>query len=179
MKKLITIILVSFAIEANAQSSTDLLFIKKINEFRAQNGLTTLTYNAVLDSAAEWHSAYMAKTGVCGHGENQYYEPQNRIEKYDPQAFTGKFDRYEVGENACLFNEYCPVLTDQAIVDKAFTLWLNSPGHKAAMLDKTAQYIGFGDVITTKHREPFPDTFYTGWCTMVTATKPITRVITD
>ena len=179
MKKLIAIFLFCSSIGAFAQSNTDKLFLKKINEFRAQNGLKALAYNVALDSAAEWHSAYMAKTGVCGHSEEMFSTPQSRIVKYFPNAFNGNFDVYEVFENACKGVFYGKEVSDQEIVDQAFNLWLKSPAHKANMLSKTAKYIGFGDQVVGKIKQPFPDTFYSIWCTMVVATDPIVRVIND
>ena len=179
MKKLIMAVLMSISINSFAQSNLDKIFIQKVNAFRAQNGLTTLTYHQTLDSAAEWHSQYMNTTGVVGHTEIVYHNPQDRILKYDPTAFKSTFDKYIVLENAAKFTEYAKSLTDEAIATKAFTMWLNSDSHKAAMLTPNIKYVGFGVSINQAKSEPFPNTFFTGWCTMVVATTPYTRVISD
>lgn len=167
------LILPTFAL---AQSNTDLLFIKKINEFRKQNGLGELKYDAVLDSAAEWHSAQMAKTGVCSHSEEVYSTPGSRVQKYDPKALGSRFDQYELRENAAKGTVFSNAITDQQIVDEAFTLWLNSPPHRAAMLNAVAKYVGFGDQIVTYEKQPFPTKFNDVWATAVFATDPIVRV---
>lgn len=179
MKKLIALILISFSIKASSQSQSDRIFIGLINGFRAENGLGALKYDATLDSAAEWHSAYMAKTGVLSHTESLYPTPQSRIEKYDPKAFAGKFDRYEVLENANRGAHYGKAITDSLIVVQAFEAWKGSPPHRAAMLNAKAQFVAFGDSFTSEIRKPFPDTFFTVWTSMLVATKPFSRMVND
>lgn len=176
MKKLLILTLLLITIDASAQNSVEVLFIKKINEFRAKNSLDPVKYSSVLDSAAEFHSTYMKQTGKVEHYQRGYAVPKSRVEKFDTDK---QFQNCIIGENVLQFCVYGDTLTDQAIADQCFKQWFDSPPHRQTMLMKDAKLIGFGSVIDPREQPPFPKKFNYGWCTMIVSGPQIQTVIID
>lgn len=176
MKNLLTFILISIAVGANAQTEVEAIFIKKINDFRKGSGLNEVKYNSILDSAAEFHSTYMKQVAKAEHYQTDYATPQTRIAKFDTKK---QFDNSIIGENVLSFCLYGDTLTDEEIAAQCFKQWFESPPHRALMLMPDAKTIGFGSVIIQTIQNPFPQKFNYGWCTIVLSGPQVQRILTD
>jgi uncharacterized protein YkwD len=124
--------------------------LKQINLVRATNGLAPLTINAKLTAAAKQHSKEMILRGYFSHNSNDGSSYQKRINRY----YKGK-----VGEN---------LLWSSPTVGaaRALTMWMATPLHKAAILDRNWRAIGIGALHTSK-----AGGYYKG--------RPVTVVTTD
>lgn len=169
--KNLAIFLAVITTQVYAQSNIDNLFLKKINQFRAQNGKTTVIYDDALDSAAHWHSRWMKQYQQLSHSEHFYHTTQQRIEKYDMTAFIyNRYDKYLVKENIIKVGYYSNSFTADSLVDRVFTAWLNSPPHREAILADWATNIGFGEILTVTTDPTFPIKHNQVWATLVITT---------
>jgi len=129
------------------------IFLKLINQYRSQKGLTSVEYTSALDSACSLHTLYMVKYDTIGHLERYlsldggfYPNPYNRIKKYD--SLWVKAHPYYL-ENCAYVGTIGndPTVRFKRITAESITeimnSWKNSPGHNAAMLDPKVKYIGF------------------------------------
>ncbi|MBD1910635.1 CAP domain-containing protein [Leptolyngbya sp. FACHB-16] len=98
------------------------------NQFRQQNGLPALTYNARLGSAAQGHSQKMALQDFFNHVGLDGSEPEDRV------SATG-YQWSAVAENIAAGQR-----TPQDVVQG----WIGSDGHRANMLDPNVTEIGLG-----------------------------------
>ncbi len=108
-------------------SSDEQVFLVKINQLRAQNGLAELALDPVLQKSSAAHSEYMNSIDYLTHDE-----PPPNLASWDRIANAGGDFNY-TGENIACGN---------ASGDKTFTQWYNSPGHLANMLSPNFKYIG-------------------------------------
>ena len=129
------------------------IFLKLINQYRSQKGLTSVEYTSALDSACSLHTLYMVKYDTIGHLERYlsldggfYPNPYNRIKKFD--SLWVKAHPYYLENCASvgtIGND--PTVRFKRITAESVTeimnSWKNSPGHNAAMLDPKVKYIGF------------------------------------
>lgn len=104
--------------------------IRLTNEARAENGLEALTADDRLNRAAEGHSDDMAKLDFFSHTGQDGSSAGDRMEDegYDWRTW---------GENIAAGQD-----TPQQVVDG----WLNSPGHRANILNANFEDIGVGFV---------------------------------
>ncbi len=105
--------------------------INLINQERAAEGLPALTANSKLTQAARRHSSYMACTDYFNHTWKDGTTLRDRIDD------TG-YSWSRITENiaASSSQNFLPAM----VVD----LWMNSPGHKANILDENVIHIGVG-----------------------------------
>jgi uncharacterized protein YkwD len=110
-----------------ALDSEELAFLKLINDYRAQNGLSALQVSVALTKASDWMSTDMATTSHFSHTDTLGRDPSARMELfgYDTSTYWG--------ENIAAGNS-----TAQA----TFTQWKNSAGHNANMLGASFKVIG-------------------------------------
>jgi uncharacterized protein YkwD len=106
----------------------------QINAVRATNGLAPLTVNAQLSAAATQHSKEMLAHGYFGHDSLDGSSYQKRINRF----YKGK-----VGEN---------LLWSSPTVGaaRALKLWMATPLHRAAILDRSWRAIGIGALHAAK-----------------------------
>jgi uncharacterized protein YkwD len=105
--------------------------INLINQERAAEGLPALTANSKLTSAARRHSADMACTDTWSHTGSDGSTPASRIS-------DAGYSWSRVTENiAASSSQY---FSPSSVVN----LWMNSPGHKANILDPNVIHIGVG-----------------------------------
>lgn len=97
------------------------------NDIRTQNGLPPLTYNTTLGTVAQTYSQTMASLDFFDHVGLDGSTPQSRSSS---QGYTGA-----VGENIAAG------YTSAADVVQA---WINSPGHRANLLNPYYTEIGIG-----------------------------------
>ena len=131
----------------------DSIFLTLINNYRQEMGLGKVVYMPVLDSASRLHTKWLLKYDTICHTEiypnidgNIYRNPTDRIEKFDP-TWENTFQKVKenCGINATIgtgpFIKYKRI-NDNSI-DEVFKGWVNSPGHKAALVTPNARYLGF------------------------------------
>jgi uncharacterized protein YkwD len=98
------------------------------NSFRQQNGLSALTYTNQLATAAQTHTQNMAVQDFFSHTGKDGSSPSQRI------SATG-YNWSHSGENIA-----AGYTTPAAVVQG----WINSPGHKANMLNSNFTEMGVG-----------------------------------
>lgn len=113
-------------------SSTLQNFVNQVvqltNNFRAQNGLSALTLNSKLTSIAQAHSQEMALQDYFAH------EGQNNSEPWDRMTAAGY--KWSIAEENIAAGQQTPAEVVQA--------WINSPEHRANMLNANIKDIGVG-----------------------------------
>jgi len=107
--------------------ATECAFLAVINEFRVLNGRRPLTLSATLGAAAEHHSLDMAQNNVFSHTLSDGTNWHDNIldHRYVRGAATA--------EN---------IAAGRSSARGVFSLWVNSPDHKANMLDPELYAIG-------------------------------------
>ena len=162
MKKLAIIISLVLPILALAQDSADVRFLELVNSHRAKYGLSPVKYSAALDSGCKLQADYMfAKEKVTHRQERDssdgaaelYPDAGSRCEKFDPN-FNRKFERVGLRENVAGGGHSKRATIDVRKFDKTtgggldrvyflFQMWVNSPGHNAALLDPKVTHAAF------------------------------------
>lgn len=104
--------------------------IRLVNEIRAENGLSALAYNWELGRVARFKSQDMKDNRYFSHTSPVYGSPFEMIRNFGISFKSA-------GEN--IAKGYA---TPQAVV----TGWMNSPGHRANILNKNYTQIGVGYV---------------------------------
>ena len=105
--------------------------ITLINQERAAEGLPALTKNSKLTTAARRHSTDMACTDTWSHTGSDGSAPWDRVS-------DAGYSWSRVTENiAASTSQY---FSPASVVN----LWMNSPGHKANILDPNVIHIGVG-----------------------------------
>ena len=109
--------------------------IARANDFRRSQGLGVLQVQPQLQEAAESFAAWMARTDRYGH-EADGRQPAQRVEA------TG-YDHCLVAENIAF--EYRSVPYEAGELPGRFVQgWMQSPGHRANLLDAAALETGVG-----------------------------------
>ncbi len=99
-----------------------------VNNFRAQNGLPALALNTKLNSAAQRHSDDMAANNTMSHNCKDGTTASQRVTQ---AGYTWR----TVAEN---------VARGQKTPQEVVNAWINSPGHRANMLNTSVKDIGVG-----------------------------------
>jgi len=102
--------------------------LKLTNDFRQKNGLKALVIDQNLEKAADKHSQDMANLDFFSHTGKDDTQPWDRTDAAGYESKT-------VGENIAVGYR-----TPQQVVDG----WINSPGHRANMLNPAYNEIGIG-----------------------------------
>lgn len=102
--------------------------IRLVNEIRVQNGLKKLTTNWELSRVARYKSADMQEKGYFSHTSPTYGTPYQMMQSFGISYRTA-------GENIAY-----GYATPQAVVNG----WMNSPGHRANILNASYTQIGVG-----------------------------------
>ena len=101
------------------------------NLARRDNGIPPLRWNSQLTQAARWFSWDSTENrppGFCGHQDTQGHWPDYRAYAFGYLGGAG-------AENA-----FCGYLTPEDAING----WMNSPGHRANLLDPRSREIGLG-----------------------------------
>ena len=99
-----------------------------VNQQRAKAGCGALTVNAKLTKAAQAHSADMAAHNYFSHTDLQGHSPSQRV---DAVGYSWRM----TGEN---------IAAGQADPQTVMTAWMNSPGHRANILNCGYKDLGVG-----------------------------------
>ena len=108
-------------------------FLVIINDYRVQNGLSTLTDCRSLNRAAQGHSEDMRDQNYFSHNGLNGSSPWDRACEACYELGCGP--KTAMSENIAAGN---------ADAQKTFTQWKNSPGHNKNMLSPSVSYIGIG-----------------------------------
>lgn len=137
-------------------------FIEVLNEERSFQGLQNVSRSAILSDMGEEHSADMAEHDYIGHDDSEGRTIQDRYEERGllPECrlpIEGS-DRYYPGaENAAgawIEQQFTStggsyyVSDEQELAEGIFSIWMNSPPHRQAMLVYSAEQAGLGITIT-------------------------------
>jgi len=107
--------------------------VDRTNQFRQQHGLPAVTNNAELVATAQYFADYMARTGDYGH-EADGQRPSERARKH--------------GYNFCIITENIAKqfntagFTTEQLASGFITGWIESPEHRANLLDGDVMHIG-------------------------------------
>lgn len=102
--------------------------LRLTNQQRQQNGLSALRYDNQLASAAQTHTQNMALQDFFSHTGLDNSQPWDRVNQ------TG-YSWSRVTEN---------IAAGQRTAEQVVNGWMNSPGHRANILDPNVQEIGLG-----------------------------------
>ena len=110
--------------------------LAELNATRQQHGLVPLRSSSPLAAAARQHSVEMATRGYFSHTSANGTTFDKRIARFYPM---GRYGYWSVGEN---------LLWSSPDVDPAGALrmWMNSPEHKANILNARWRQIGISAV---------------------------------
>ena len=103
--------------------------LKKINQFRADNNRRPLAIDAALNRAAQHHSDDMARNDYFSHtlrGDHRTWDENIRAYGYRPSP---------IGEN---------IAAGQRTAHDVVRAWIQSPDHRANMLNPEFRAIGIG-----------------------------------
>jgi uncharacterized protein YkwD len=123
-----------------------------INIQRAQNGLGALTANSILQGAALEHSQDMATNKFFSHDSSSGEHFEDRILRSN---YAPRNTEWVVGENIAWGT--LSLATPDAIV----VSWMNSPDHRANILNGDYKELGVGVVPTTPSGDPSGATYTT------------------
>ncbi len=114
-----------------ALDSEEMQQLVLINQYRAANGLGTLTINETLNQSARWMSQDMAAKNYFSHTDSLGRDPMSRV-----AAFGYTYNTWK-GEN---------LAAGVAAAQDAFSYWKSSPGHNTNMLNPNFTVIGIARV---------------------------------
>lgn len=122
--------------EANAMQQLQTGVLAELNATRHQHGLVPLRSSSSLAAAARQHSIEMATRGYFSHTSANGTTFDKRIARFYPM---GRYGYWSVGEN---------MLWSSPDIDPAGALrmWMNSPEHKANILNARWRQIGISAV---------------------------------
>jgi hypothetical protein len=123
------LVLVGLSTAAGADGSSESEFLSLTNQARASAGLAPLTVDGGLRSWARTHSQFMADGG-CPDGKKICHSTSEQLKAAGGTGWS------KVGENV-------GVGGSAVGIQNAF---MNSPGHKANILDPSYNYVGIGTV---------------------------------
>ncbi|MBC7593521.1 MAG: CAP domain-containing protein [Kineosporiaceae bacterium] len=137
---------VTIAQTTRAGSKEDTAFESRvldlINKERAKGGLSALSYNAALDSAAEKHANQMATVKAMAHDGIGDGDPGERIRA---EGFRNSW-----GEN---------VAVGQSTPEQVVAEWMNSPAHKRNIMDPNFKLSGISQVVDNGGRKYWAQEF--------------------
>ncbi len=115
---------------AYTPDNEELTFLALINDYRGQNGLRPLALNMTLGEAADFHSQDMAEHGYFAHTLSDGTDAGTNIYNF---GYTGT----TWGEN---------IAAGQTTAEAVMQAWMNSPGHRANILNRRFREVGIGVV---------------------------------
>lgn len=127
---------------AYAINTTDSGLLDATNAERKNKGLSTLSFNVTLDSAAQAKAEDMAKRNYWSHNTPDGKEPWVFFE-------SAGYKYYKAAENLAY-----------GFSDSNSTLvgWMNSPSHRANVLDPELSEVGFGIIDVENYQNKGPET---------------------
>lgn len=110
------------------------LLARKVNELRKTKGVPVLEFNDTLRKAATDHSRYMARKDVLSHEQDieRTSTPRKRVNVRGGKSIAS------VGENVLYVSSSGTGMNKkelEAVAERMFLAWKNSPGHYANMIN--------------------------------------------
>ncbi len=109
--------------------------VRLVNEIRKENGLKPLTHDWQLSRVARYKSQDMKDLGYFSHNSPTYGSPFNMMKSFG-------INYRSAGENIAKGYQ-----SPEAVVNA----WMNSPGHRANILNPSFTHIGVGYVVSGNH----------------------------
>lgn len=157
MRHLLFFLLLS--ISAKSINSIDLnrKLMIEINKYRLENNLDTLMYDSICDSAAYYHSQYLAKAGFITHEQELDVDGYTELDSLNDRFSKAGLTKYSVlGENICKLTDSTEIDLD-SIVKFTIDGWKNSKSHNEMLLDpeikmaavnfSTANFVAYFEVL--------------------------------
>jgi uncharacterized protein YkwD len=129
--------------------------LQQINQVRRDHGLQPLRLSARLSAAAVQHSNEMGADGYFAHESADHSAFWKRVQRWYPSS---GWRYWTVGENLLWSS---PDVTPARAVE----LWMNSPEHRANLLNRSWREIGLSAV----HLDTAPGTYGNQPVTILTA----------
>lgn len=130
------------AVKSYATETSDENLLAATNKQRLQQGLKPLTFNASLDTAAQAKAQDMGSRNYWSHATPEGEQPWIFIE-------TANYSYRKAAENLAY-----GFRTSDATVNG----WMNSPGHRANVLDPDLEEVGFGIINVPSYQDKGPET---------------------
>lgn len=128
----------------------DLVF-RSVNDERRKNGLRALTWDSRLAEAARFHSIDMANRSYFSHENPEGEDPTMRAKKrgVETEIQRGSLTMIGIAENIGMMPKgfkggYGYVGSSNDITNAMMKSWMNSPAHRANILDDNFDFIGVG-----------------------------------
>jgi uncharacterized protein YkwD len=111
------------------------LIHQRINEVRAEQGLSTLSFDGSLAEVADYHSHDMLERGYFAHQSPDGEEMIDRYDRfgYDCRVSTGG-NRHATGAENIFSMSATTSPTPSSIADRTVGSWMSSPGHRENIL---------------------------------------------
>jgi uncharacterized protein YkwD len=152
---LLVLTLAPTALAGRRDTALESTVLQEINQVRRTHGLPPLTVSAKLAAAAAQHSSEMGADGYFAHESFDHSAFWKRVARWYPSQ---GWRYWTVGENLLWSS---PGLTPA----QAVTLWMNSPEHRANLLNPAWHEIGLSAV----HFDSAPGAYSGMPVTIVTA----------
>lgn len=127
------------------------IVFSKVNEERRKRGLRALIWDPKLAEVARLHSLDMANKSYFSHDNPEGDDPTMRARKRGIETETQKGSVIMIGiaENIGMMptgnvEGYGYVSSSNDVADAMMKSWMNSPGHRANILDASYDFIGVG-----------------------------------
>jgi len=141
-----------------------------VNAERVKHGLKTFKYSEKLSSIARAHSRDMAEKNFTSHINKEGLNPSDRAKKAGYNIIKKKTNGYRkgVGENIHesymekelngVITPFLPPVNEAA--KRAVDGWMNSPGHRANILNPDYTFAGIGVAISKDKRIKATQVFF-------------------
>ena len=147
MKSVLTFLLIFFFSLSWAQSEEkiiDSIFLSKINQYRAENGLQRIVFYTKADSLSNSHNQYMLNSNRITHLEiigKDTIQPIKRLIDPGIENVAGGGLCEKLSINKVLYNTESEINKSNKILNDFFVTlvmeeWENSPLHNKNLLDK-------------------------------------------
>jgi uncharacterized protein YkwD len=103
---------------------------RAINRTRAAHGLRRLNRNRRLQKSADYHCWDMLQANFFAHASSNGNSFETRVKRYTRKR--------RLGENLA----YIPSQNARGAADQVVQMWMNSPGHRAALLSSSFSRVG-------------------------------------
>jgi len=117
-------------------------FVARVNAERTERGLNTLSVDPLMVRAARAHSREM-----CGLSYFDHHSPTPSLNTPMDRYLQGLRDQGSATPESLLVGEniyYCSVFNDIYNVEYSHRAFMNSPGHRANILEKRFTKVGLG-----------------------------------
>lgn len=117
--------------------------LRLCNEARQADGLTPLQPEPTLRDIARGHSDDMVVRGFFDHVNPDGLNPAARVASRHRQLI-GVTGENIWGNDSCNLRTNCDPSNPEKLAREIFTGWMNSPGHRANILEKDYTHLGVG-----------------------------------